>query len=146
MFCSAVGNSQSGVSEAEAMRRILATEGIHERVWIDQDPIHVRGTPFQLKTVERIFSHTLPSYPKQLILVAHPLHLPRAIWLFRRAFPKVQFLLAASQQVYDTTVSQRRLHSRWRFLLWNGLAWIHHLLAAVASGDTKTPFIKSSSQ
>ena len=125
------GYTQAGVSEAEAMRRLLAAEGITEGVWLDEEQDHVQGTPRQPVSVERVLRGALPSYPETVVLVAHPLHLPRALWLFRKAFPEIEFIPVKADEVYDAGLSQRRLHSRWRFWLWNGLAWVHHRMFVV---------------
>lgn len=125
------GYAQAGVSEAEAMRRLLAVEGITEGIWLDEAPDHVQGTPRQPVSVERLLRGVLPSYPETVVLVAHPLHLPRAVWLFRKSLPAIEFIPIRADEVYDTTLSQRRLHSRWRFWLWNCLAWVHHRMFVV---------------
>ena len=122
------GYSQAGVSEAEAMRRLLVDQGIDEAVWVDAAPDHILGTPYQPRSAAAMFSNHFPSVPQRIVLVGHPLHLPRALWLFRRAFPNITITPAPSREVYDALLSQRRLHARWRFMLWNCAAWIHHLI------------------
>jgi len=122
------GYRQAGISEAEAMRTILIGRSITTPIFIDCSPNHVRGTPFQPPSAERIFHTKLKTNPKHILLVAHSMHLPRAQWLFRRFFSKIEFYWAGAGEIYDPCSSQRRLHGPRRFALWNLMAWGHHRL------------------
>jgi hypothetical protein len=120
------GFRQAGVAEAEAMQTILIGGGMTAPILLDCSPKHVRGTPFQPPSAAEVFQRQLGHFPRQILLVAHPMHLPRAVWLFQRFLPAVEFFWAAAEEAYDQFSSQHRLHSRWRFAVWNLLAWAHH--------------------
>lgn len=120
------GYRQAAVAEAEAMRAILSARGVTIPILLDCSPDHVRGTPFQPPSAAEILQSQLGHTPGHILLVAHRMHLPRALWLFRRFFTTVEFYWSSAEEVYDARSGQRRLHARWRFAIWNLLAWVHH--------------------
>jgi hypothetical protein len=122
------GYRQNGVAEAEAMQSILSGREIQTSILLDCSPAHIGGTPFQPPSAAAIFQSELGRTPDQILLVAHRMHLPRALWLFRRFFRKVEFYWAGAEEVYDPCSEQRRLRGRWRFAIWNLMAWTHHRL------------------
>lgn len=123
------GYRQNQVSEAAAMSQLLAEQSVVFWVRLDEAPDHVRGTHRQPASARDLFQRVLPSPPHRVILVAHPRHLPRALWLFRRAFPDIAWFPANATEVYDPAASQWRLRRRWSFVLWNLAAWpVHWLL------------------
>jgi len=122
------GYSQQGVSEASAMRRILADEGISEHILLDESPAHVFGTQHQPRTAAQIFRTQMGEWPSRIILIAHPRHLPRALWLFRRSLSGIAIFPMNAPEVYDPASVQLRLRGPKRFILWNLLAWTHHWL------------------
>lgn len=123
--------AQAGISEARAMRTVVSTLGVTEDVVLDEAECHRRGTHHQPVTFASILSGRVAgrvSADCRVILVAHPRHLPRALWLFRRALPTMRFYAANADEIYDPLSTQWRLRGRWRFCLWNLLASVHHLL------------------
>jgi len=117
------GNPVNGVSEGEAMRRLLEREFslAAPDVVMDvlPDSLYV-GTLDQARSVGEILKK---HGAKNAILVVQPQQLPRALWVFRSIVPSIRFYPANPAEDYDPLSTQVRMHSRWRFRLWNMVAW-----------------------
>ncbi len=78
------------------------------------------GTMDQVRSIEKLLR---ANKCKKVILVVQPQQLPRALKLFTKLIPDVEFHPANPKEEYDAQSTQVRMHSAWRFRLWNMIAW-----------------------
>ena len=117
------GNPVNGVSEGEAMRRVLEREfslAAPEVVMDGLPDSKYVGTLDQARSVGEILKK---HGARTAVLVVQPQQLPRALWVFRREVPGIRFHPANPVEEYDPLSTQLRMRSRRRFRLWNMIAW-----------------------
>ncbi len=116
------GNPVNKISEAFAMLQTIQNLKIpSEDILMDEfRGAKYVGTLDQAKSAGYIFQELKA---KRVILVVQPQQMPRALWLFRKLFPKIEFFAANPREAYDTHSTQVRMFSAWHFRLWNMVAW-----------------------
>ena len=117
------GNPVNGVTEGEAMMSVARERhGLSgPDLILDELPKdRYVGTLQQVQSVEKILRGL---EAKKVLLVVQPQQLPRALWLFRRMIPDIAFYPANPAEEYDPLSTQSRMHTAWRFRIWNMIAW-----------------------
>jgi uncharacterized SAM-binding protein YcdF (DUF218 family)/beta-phosphoglucomutase-like phosphatase (HAD superfamily) len=117
------GSIVRGASEEEKMRDVLNEMGIMRDIVLARAPNRSASSHLMPEYVARAFGE---HWPQRVIIVAHPLHLPRVLWLFEHAFPEIEFYPVNAREAYDPESNQLRLHNSFWFTVWNGLAFCHH--------------------
>ena len=119
------GNPMNGISEGEAMRRLLESKpglDMNEVQLTELDDHRYVTTEDHVRAVAQVFRE---NWPKDVVIVGHPSYLPRTLWTFRKAFPDIRFHAKNTGEVYDRASPYLRLHSRLLFDVWNMLSWAH---------------------
>lgn len=118
------GSIASGVTEGMAIKKILNANNI-KKLFVLDTKVFPSGTHLQPEAIqEQMKKNNL----RKVILIAHPVHIARALWVFKKYFPKIKFIPMASNEVYDKKMIQVRLHNKFFFTIWNNMAWIHNYL------------------
>ena len=104
------------------MLRVVLERSVPEsQIVFDRLPeLQYVGTLDQVKSVGNLLR---ADNAKTAILVVHPQQLPRALWLFKNLMPDIEFYPVNPDETYDEKSTQIRMHSAWRFRLWNMIAW-----------------------
>ena len=117
------GNPVNSVSEGESMRRLLDKKFSLSAPDVLMDPLpdsKYVGTLDQARSVGALLE---ANRAHKVILVVQPQQLPRALWVFRRLMPGMEFYPANPAEEYDSQSTQVRMHGARRFRLWNMIAW-----------------------
>jgi len=118
------GSIARGITEGMAIKKLLSQHKI-KNLFVSDAKTFPAGTHLQPKAIEEQIKKI---NPKRAILITHPVHSTRALWIFKEYFPSIIFAPVVSENVYDKKMIQVRLHNKFFFTIWNGVAWIHNYL------------------
>lgn len=117
------GNPVNGVSEGEAMRSVLQKDHSLSGPDVVMDLLPEGRYVGTLDQVCSIAGILRAGGAKNVVLVVQPQQLPRALWVFRNLVPGISFYPANPAEEYDPLSTQVRMRERWRFRIWNMIAW-----------------------
>jgi len=118
------GSMVRGITEGMAIEKLLNKNNI-KNLFVSDTKIFPSGTHLQPGAVQKRIKKI---NPKSVILITHPVHSSRALWVFSEYFPDIKFIPIVSKDVYDKKMIQVRLHNKILFTTWNSIAWIHNYL------------------
>ncbi len=119
------GFTQANVSEAEAMRRIVAERGIPSK------DILLETESKSTLANARLGAELLKQMDiKAVLVVAQEIHARRAIATFKKTLPKhIGLYWSLAHSGYDVVPNQKRLSSEKRFLLWELFWYTYYKIA-----------------